>query len=413
MNGARWARTILSLVFLLLSTSFCCAALNASQNNQLGVEAYRVGDTARALDYLRQARQDQPYDEQIRKNLAVVLLARGHELLRQGRYRQAGALFHQGQELAPDDTRFLLARAHALMAEKAYAEAEVVLNEALGIDDQQAGVWQLLGRVDYLTNRLEKAIDAWRRALELDPGNTSLQAMLAKARREAQVESGMEQSYTSSFVLSYDAAGDPDLGAELLDVLHQAYVELGGNLDVYPARQIPVLIYTRADFSRITASPDWAAGLYDGKIRIPLGGVKQVSAPLQAVLFHEYTHVVVRELAGNRCPTWLNEGLAELAGRGRFNPPLRTLEQAPALLDFNSLTGSWKNLPAAEIRLAYEQSYSFVRYLVNDYGWFQIGDILRDLGAGAPADDAFARVFGSYGLSLAELQQQWKQDLGR
>jgi len=124
------------------------------------------------------------------------------------------------------------------------------------------------------------------------------------------------------FVLSYDAEREPDLSADLLDVLNQAYVEVGMNLNSYPPGQIPVLIYTRRDFSRITASPGWAAGLYDGKIRIPLGGVNRVSAPLRAILFHEYTHVVVRTLSGNRCPTWLNEGMAEQIGRSQFRPAI-------------------------------------------------------------------------------------------
>jgi len=409
-------RLALFLLFLLLThtlTRECRAELSAYQLNQLGVEAHQAGAPDRALDYFRRAHRVRPDDARIRENLAVSLSVEAQRLMEEGRYRDAAELLQEAEDLVPDNSRFKLGRAHALVAARLFTEAEVVLNEVLGADISQASAWRLLGKIYYLTDRLPQAIEAWQTALDFDSTSEDLRKMLAKARREQQVEKDLTRSYAANFILSYDDERHPELGRDLIEVLTEAYVEVGGNLDHYPARQVPVLVYTRQDFSRLTASPDWAAGLYDGKIRISVGGLTSVTGMLRAVLFHEYAHVVVRDLAGPRCPTWLNEGIAEVSGRSQFDPGLQKLDKARDLIGFNSLEGAWKTLPAERVRLAYEQSYSFVRFLVEDYGWFLVADLLRKIGEGKSLEDAFVKAYESYGMDLHGLQRQWLGTLGR
>lgn len=400
------------LLCLLLPASGRTEA-SAQQMHQHGIASYRSGDVEQALSDLRKAHQLDPYNASITRNLSVALLNRGRQLMQQGQYQDAEELFYQGRQLAPENIDFWIDRGHALLALRNYAEAEVDLNEALGMDPEQAVAWQFLGRLYYLTSRLSEAIEAWQEALELDPGNARLREVLAKAHREIQIETKMTRSYAANFVISYDDDNHPDLGDALLEVLNQAYTDVGGDLDYYPSAQVPVLVYTRKDFSRVTLSPGWAAGAYDGKIRVPVGGVSRVSAPLKGVLFHEYAHVAVRDLTGGNCPTWLNEGLAEQVGRTQFDPPLKVLDTAETLLGFSGLSRSWKNLPAEHVRLAYEQSYSFVHFLIDDYGWYLIGDVLRNLARRMDVAAAFEAAYRSYGLDLKSLQQQWKERLGR
>lgn len=307
------------------------AGFSGSQLNRLGVEAYDAGHTEQAVDYLREALQAQPYDQQLRHNFTNILLAHGHKLLQEHNYAEASAVFLEGQDVAPDNARFWLYRAHALLALREYAEAEVEANEALGMDPEQSTPWELLGRIYYDTGRVQESVSAWGEALERNPEDKRLEGLLAKARRELQVEQEMTQSFGASFVISYDGDRHVDLGPDILSVLNDAFIDVGANLDYYPEGQVPVLIYTKEEFSRITQSPGWAAGLYDGKIRIPLGGVTRVSPHLRSLLYHEYTHVVVRDLSRGQCPTWLNEGLAEAVARSQFDPPLQQLENADSL----------------------------------------------------------------------------------
>ena len=56
--------------------------------------------------------------------------------------------------------------------------------------------------------------------------------------------------------------------------------------------------------------PSWAAGAYDGIIRVPMRGALDNPKELDRVLSHEFTHALVRSLAPRGVPAWLNEGLA-------------------------------------------------------------------------------------------------------
>jgi len=180
--SARRLRLWAALLSALLPVSIVHA--QPDKSHQLAAEAYQSGDLVRTLDYLRQAHSAQPYDTQVKKDLAMVLLTQAHKSLQAAQYQQAEKLFLEGQQLEPDDIRFWIGRSHALLSGKDYSSAEVDANEALGIDPQQTEAWQLLGRIYYQTSRLPEAIDAWQQAISLGAENPGLKTMLAKARRE-------------------------------------------------------------------------------------------------------------------------------------------------------------------------------------------------------------------------------------
>jgi len=62
----------------------------------------------------------------------------------------------------------------------------------------------------------------------------------------------------------------------------------------------------------ITEAPSWAGAVNDGKLRIPVGGLSSITPQVERVLKHELTHSFVASIAAGRCPTWLNEGLAQV-----------------------------------------------------------------------------------------------------
>ena len=74
-----------------------------------------------------------------------------------------------------------------------------------------------------------------------------------------------------------------------------------------------------------------------------------------------------------------------MEGRSEYDPPLTRLQaaaQAGALLPFTSLEKSLLGMSGKEAQLAYQQSYSLVKYLVTTYGWYSVKDILVGLGDG-------------------------------
>ena len=112
------------------------------------------------------------------------------------------------------------------------------------------------------------------------------------------------------FTVSFEGPEDAALAAEALAALDRAYWRICDVLSAYPPASVPVVLYSGEQFRDITRAPPWAAGAYDGIIRVPVRGALENPAELNRVLAHEFVHALVRSIAPRAVPTWLNEGLA-------------------------------------------------------------------------------------------------------
>jgi tetratricopeptide (TPR) repeat protein len=302
----------------------------------------------------------------------------------------------------PDNPDYHLGRGIALYGGKHYDDALFELEQAKLIGKETAVRLFFMGRVYYDTGNLEGALEAWTKGLALDPANADLKALLEKTGREAAVEARKGKETGARFTISYDTATETRLADEVLDILDTAYNRVGSDFDHYPDARIPVVLYTRQEFRATVSGPDWSGGIYDGKIRLPIGGVRKISPQLRAVLFHEYTHVVVRELTKGYCPTWLNEGLAVLEERREYVPSAVDADNEE-LLSLSVLEGSFLSLGTRDVARAYRQSHAMVDYLVSLYGWHKVREILVYLGKGLKIEDAVATAFADYGLDYKML----------
>jgi tetratricopeptide (TPR) repeat protein len=332
-----------------------------------------------------------------------------------GKYQEAARVFDNAAELFPDTQRYLVLSAIALYSAKQYDAAIIELDSAR----QMAGgdtpdILSILGRAHYDNGNLPSAIEAWEKGLEIEPAHKEMTNLLAKARRELSVEGKMDKGFSSRFVVSFDAGDSSKLADGILDVLESAYNRVGSDFNHFPNSRIPVLIYTKTDYRNLTNSPDWSGGLYDGKIRLPVGGATEVNEILRSLLLHEYTHVIVQDLTSGNCPMWLNEGLAELEGRRDFNHPLRELEAAvkqKSLLPLAKMENSFAPLSPKEASLAYQQSFSFVKYLTSSFGWHKVKDILINLGAGKGIADSVSLALSDLTLDYQAVYLEWLASL--
>ena len=181
----------------------------------------------------------------------------------------------------------------------------------------------LLGEVCYRLGDLDTAIHTYEQVLERAPAQAALRAKLDAWRKEAAIHRGFFQAPGAHFTVLFEGPSEERLASRALEILESAYWRVGTAVGVFPADPITVILYTQEQFRDITRSPDWAAALYDGRIRVPMRGALDNAIELERVLTHELTHALVRGVAARNVPTWLNEGLAVL-----FEPDGRAWAEA-------------------------------------------------------------------------------------
>lgn len=402
------------LLFLLSIVAREASADGTDVPNDSARELIRRGEYDKALDQLKDAFKLFPYNESIRKNLTAAYIAVGKRDLDRKEFDAAAENFDNARKLNPDNQEYGILRGIALYLGKHYDAAAIELEQSRRNGGDNVPLLFYLGRVYYDSGDLEKALAAWDGALAIEPGNKPIRDKAEKARRESAVESRMEKGYSSMFVISYDEGTRSDLADAVLDALESAYNRVGYDLSYYPTTRVPVILYNRRDYRSVTAGPEWSGGLYDGKVRLPIGGAKEITPVLRGVLSHEYTHVVVGELTKGNCPTWLNEGLAEVEGRKEFNPAMPELAGAAktgALFSFTAMEKSLSSLDAKDALLAYQQSYAMVSFMISAYGWHKVRETLVNLGTGMRIEAAIAGAFADFGLDFAAIVKEWREHM--
>ena len=417
LSAVLCSRTLFSTLVLLLLVSFSFPlSSSASTDDQIRkvVKFLDAQDYQEAIDLLHDLQRRVANPRQLDKLLAVAYLGHGYQLLASADLTASGEAFQEGRRYNDEDIRLWQGEAMVRFKQGRYAEAVSLLDQAIGVNSQNAGLYHLLGQAYYADGRMAEAVDALTEATSLG-GGAEVDKLLQKVQREWQVEQDMGQESRGHFLLSFvDGKQVAELAPRILEILEDAYTELGSELAYFPDIKVPVLLYLKKDFSAVTNSPDWAGGVYDGKIRLPLRGMHRMSDQLAAVLYHEYMHVLVHFMAGRRSPVWLNEGLAEMAGRRLYSPPIHHLQlavQREDVLGWDTLAKPFSSLPADKVLLAYEQSYSLVNFMVDRYGWHKIPELLESIGKRKPWQDAIADVYQDYGLDWPAILREWQASL--
>jgi tetratricopeptide (TPR) repeat protein len=345
------------------------------------------------------------------QNTYARLVRAGAEQLKNSDYKAAQDSFSEALRYNDSDSaaHLGLGIAYFHLREDTYAERELTKSSELNPRDSTA--YQFLGEIYYRKDDLETAVSYWEKAVELNPASADLRARLERIRKEHKTEQDFNRDVTSHFLVKYEGREKIEAGKIVLRILEDAYNEVGRALTYYPDREIQVILYSGQQFQEVTDAPGWSGALFDGKIRIPIGGIEQETPGLRRMLYHEYTHAVVRAITP-RCPTWLNEGLAQyFEGRdldAHQKVMLGKLARSGKLPSLSNLEGSFMGLGKNEAVYAYMISLSVVRYLVNDFGLFRVKSVLDELAAGADTGKAISNGFLR---SYDEIERGWKRSL--
>jgi tetratricopeptide (TPR) repeat protein len=339
------------------------------------------------------------------------LVAAGSAHLQQGDHRGARDAFEEALRYVDTDSAAHLGLGIASFHLKDDRAAERELERAIELKPRDKTAYQVLGDLAYRRDDLGAAMANWEKALEIDPSDAALNLRLERIRREHRTEKDFNRDVTSHFSIKYEGREKIEAGRIVLRILEDAYGEVGRALSYYPDQEVAVILYTNQQFQEVTDAPGWSGGIYDGKIRIPIGGIEQETPGLRKLLVHEYTHAVVRAIT-RHVPTWLNEGLAQhFEGReigSRQKDMLRQLAQADKLPALTALEGSFMGLNGSQAAYAYLVSLSVVRNMVDRFGMYRIKMVLEEFAAGA---DPTTAINNALLVSYTDFERGWRRSL--
>ena len=305
------------------------------------------------------------------------------------RYAEALDLFETAVRQAPRDASLRFGAGVANLMTGKNAEARRWFNATLDLDPGMTDAAVLLGQALYREGLLTEAIRTYETALRLDEGNTDLIDPLERWRREADTQQQFSRRDGAHFTVLSESSADQTAAERVLNVLEEAYWRIGDELSMYPQRPITVVLYGADQFREVTRLPEWATGVYDGRIKVPMGNASASTADLRRVLDHELVHAMVAQVAGPTVPAWLNEGLATALEPGGLAWAQSLLDATATRVPFEQLARGFRGLSLGEAKPAYAQSAIAVKSLLDRHGAAGVMGLLRAIGGGVPFAEAF------------------------
>lgn len=409
----RWAGVVMASLLLALGS-------------RVGAESSQTATISETPDWpvlisrLQQEMYERPGHTQTREQLAIAYNNYGVTLGDHEQWELAERQLQEALRLDGTNAQFQhnLAKIRVNEGTAAYKRHDLTgamsaVDNALAVEPDLAAAYALRGNIEYDRQRLKEAKIAWERALQLDPSQPELAQRLERLAQELPVESGYERLSQASFDLRYEERLSEPAGFDIRDALLEARRGVGSDFAYWPKHKLVVVVYSAESFRKVREeNPEWIAGQFDGKIRIRFPKNESDFADVKEILFHEYTHALIQDLAQGLCPTWLNEGLAVYEGRTQLARPLDRLQGAfkkQQLIPWATLSDAFSvSHPAEEVALAYEQSYSIAAYLITRYGFWRIRRVLKAIGDGRPWEDVLK---DETRLSLPRLETAWRASL--
>lgn len=375
-------------------------------------------EVARALAGLTNLPEEALQDPKVRTYAASLWNNLGVIQERTGGTAAALKAYQTASTMDPQNTVSLLNLTHAYWEQRDRRMTQQFLQDVIARAPNDPfphiAMADLLQETDQLTEAGKHLAQASARAKQ-DPNVQSyLEAVKAKVLRTAATEQKFSSQATEHFVVKYDGEEDHTTWMVVLDILEDAYREIGQKLGYLPTKPIYVILHTRDTFQSATGSPAWADGLYDGslgRIQIPTQGALTDKDWLTRVLRHEFVHALLHERMGARpgvLPTWLNEGLAMQLAGDPWPDIDEVLKQNATgevqLIPLNRLEGGWGMLPAQVATVAYLEGNSATHYLIDRFGMNTVRELLATTKAKRDFSGALQeQLFMPY----EQFQQQW------
>lgn len=210
--------------------------------------------------------------------------------------------------------------------------------------------------------------------------------------------------------------GSDSFAQQLMNSCEEGLTRLTQEIGAYPGRPIKIYVYaSTADLQgAMIFSDEWTGGVAFTDFGIVAIGISPSELDWgEGALVHELTHLIVRQATFSpygQLPVWLDEGLAmynEGPLDASFVSSLDTAIADNSLISVRTLCSPFSTY-SDKADLSYAESYSLVKYLLDNYGQAKMLDLLSALKQGNTYDEALTEV---YGFDMAGLDANWRATL--
>lgn len=332
----------------------------------------------------------------------------GWQAIQKGDADKAAAAFRDALNVHPRDAVLNLGAGVAAHLQGREKDASIFLQKAVEFDPALTPASALLGEIAYRQGDLDLAIKTYDAALTHSPRNQTLKQRLDAWKGEASAYKNFGTFKDDRFAVMFEGPVEQKLASHATTVLTSAFRRIGKVIGAYPSAPISVILYADQQFRDITGAPEWSAGLFDGQIRMPVGGALQNVNEFDRVLTHELTHAMLRSVASRNLPAWLNEGLAMYFEGYDARVIEHKLASAHAFVPLAALQTSFMRLTESQATVAYGESLLATTALLERIGSQGLMQLLQDLDRGQAMDEAVQRL----GFTLDDFEADLARRLG-
>lgn len=208
-----------------------------------------------------------------------------------------------------------------------------------------------------------------------------------------------KQYETTNFIIKYKTS-DNNIVELVARASEEYYDEICSKFDYYPRDKTLVILYDNSEDllnnANLKESKPPMGVYYASTIQIlsPEIWVKsnediETTFMNEGPMVHEFTHLIVDNIAKGNYPLWFTEGIALYEEYDNTGYEWGKSIKNEKIYTINQLNNNFNELNQY---LAYTQSFRVVKYIVDKYGFDSIKGILRELGEGYTFDRAFENV---------------------
>ncbi len=381
------------------------------KQNQQALKALEEQRYEDAVGLWRLALEQNPEDPMLRQNLSRGLGRWAAKESALGHHQMALDLLQEAEQVDADQGMPAYWSARVLLRLGKRAQAREVLQKALQQFPQQVGLLRLSAELAVVEGDMALAVAQMEQALTLAPDSESLRQRLQQLRAEEEMFRTFLTDSTSHFESRFDSQDAqmvqwiPELQRDLED----AWADVVQTLGIQPEHRILVLWLDPERYQG--QAPDWSSGLYDGRVRIVVGDYPAEQETIRFTLRHELTHAALHTL-GTPVPTWLHEGMAQIAEGRQVEMAREELRsRLPLRIQPEDLDANWTAWEDRDkVAQAYFYAMVFCDWLKQNYGPGVLINLFQNL-RGMAWEDAWERTFGEDFVSVeGRYRRSWEKE---